>query len=334
MNPAVSSRVRALALVVLLCAARLAAAELLDESPLRFAAIGEVSIAYQDLGPADGVPVLLVMGLGAPLTYWGEPLLDALHLHGLRVIVFDNRDVGLSSCRRGDGRPWLWWHVLQYKLGLASRAAYTLEDMAGDAIGLLDHLHIARAHVVGASLGGMIAQRIALDHPERVRSLVSIMSTTGERDLPLDPPKLPRPPRGNAPRETIIAVQLEVLRRLANNDAVFDEGYARAMLERSYDRERCGTGGIRRQLVAVLAAQPTAKRLPALTVPTLVIHGELDPLLPLAHGERTAALIPGAQLVRVPGMGHSLPPAVVPAIADALTGFIDRVEVAFVAPPS
>ena len=284
-----------------------------------------IELEYELFGSEGGRPLVLIMGLGAQMILWDEEFCAALAARGHRVIRFDNRDVGLST--KIDG-----WRALDLAAAMAAAALgrpvaapYTLSDMAADAAGLLDALGIAAAHVVGASLGGMIAQTLAIEHPARVRSLTSIMSTTGDRELPPARPEaaaalLEPPPRD---REGAMARAVKVFRTIGSPGFPFDEARVRERAGRSYDR--CfPPAGVARQMLAILAAGSRAPALRRVRVPTLVIHGTEDPLVPVAHGIETAALVPGAELLVIEGMGHDLPRAVWPRVIDAIDGVSAR----------
>jgi pimeloyl-ACP methyl ester carboxylesterase len=278
-----------------------------------------IEIEYDTLGARGAEPVLLIMGLGGQLVAWTEAFCEALAARGHLVIRFDNRDVGLST--KLDGVPCdpVLDALRDARAGKPVRAAYRLSDMAGDAAGLLDALGLARAHVVGTSLGGMIAQTLAIEHPARVRTLVSIMSTTGAPDLP--PPKpeamkalLLPPPRT---REEAAAQMLEAWRVIGGPGFPFDEKRIRERAERSWDR--CHhPAGVARQLVAVQASGSRREALGAVRAPTLVIHGEDDPLVPVECGRDTLAAIPGARGLFIPGMGHDMPVELYPTLVGAI----------------
>jgi pimeloyl-ACP methyl ester carboxylesterase len=279
-----------------------------------------ISIEYDEHGDPEAPPVLLVMGLGAQMTLWPQELVDALVERGFRVIRYDNRDIGLSHKMEGAKAPGIVKLMLLSRFGLKPKVPYSLADMADDGIGLLDALGIDKAHIVGASMGGMIAQHMAFSHPERVLTLTSIMSTTGHRKLPA------------ATREAMSALT----KRPASMDeevlvehgvkvatAIGSPGYrsdpdkvrerSRALIKRSFYPQ-----GMPRQLAAIIADGDRRERLQSVKAPTLVIHGEADPLVPLAGGQDTAAHISGARLKTIPGMGHDLPLELVDEIADAI----------------
>lgn len=281
-----------------------------------------ITLEYEDYGNPGDPPVLLVMGLGAQLTLWPIELVDALVARGFRVIRYDNRDIGLSHKFHGVKAPGILKLMLLGRLGLTPRVPYTLADMAADGVGLLDALDIQKAHVVGASMGGMIAQHIAFTHPERVLSLTSIMSTTGNRRLPSAQKQaidvLTKRPVSDD-EEVLIAHGMKIARTIGSPGYPADEARLRAnvtaSVRRSYYPE-----GLARQLAAILADGDRRARLKAITAPTLVIHGEDDPLVPFAGGKDTANAIPGATLRSFPGMGHDLPLELVEPIADAIAG--------------
>jgi pimeloyl-ACP methyl ester carboxylesterase len=249
---------------------------------------------------------------------WDSAFCEALADRGFRVLRFDNRDVGLSTKFDGDPVDFLnaW---MAYTQGEPVPAPYRLSDMAADAVSLLDHLGLDSAHVVGASMGGMIAQTMAIEHPERVRTLTSIMSTTGEPDVGQPTPEalerlFNRPP---PEREAYIAHMLETSRVIGSPDH-FDENRVRERVGESYDR--CFNPlGVGRQLIGILASGPRAEGLAKLNIPTLVIHGSADPLVSPDGGERTAAVIPGAKLLIIEGMGHDQPPVFWAQIVEAIT---------------
>jgi pimeloyl-ACP methyl ester carboxylesterase len=280
-----------------------------------------MKIAYDMRGPAGAPAILLIMGLGTQMTAWSDPFCDALAAGGYQVVRFDNRDVGLSSKIEG-GRPVnMKWAFTKAMLGLKVRGPYTLDDMAADGLGLMDKLGLKTAHVVGASMGGMIAQIIAAKHPDRTRSLVSIMSSSGDRRLPQSTPEARNALFAKRPdpsdREKIIAHMMNVYRVIGSPGYPVPEEVLRPRLEASIDRSYYPQG-IGRQMLAILSDGSRVERLRTIKVPTLVIHGADDPLVPVAAGKHTAQAIPGAKLEIVPGMGHDLPPGLV----DRLSGLI------------
>lgn len=279
-----------------------------------------ISITYEDKGPKDAPAILLVMGLGGQLTLWPDEFVDALVAHGFRVIRYDNRDVGLSTRFDAAGVPNLKWMFVKAALKLPVRSAYTLADMAADGMALLDHLGIERAHVVGASMGGMIAQHIAARYPGRVLSLTSIMSTTGNPRLPRAQKEAMRvlanrPMSGDT--EAIIAYSINAARVIGSPDYPAEEERLQRRVRNDHERGWYPQG-VARQMAAIVADGDRRPMLKSIKAPTLVIHGEADPLVPLAGGRDTAENIPGARLLTIPGMGHDLPLALVDTLSGAI----------------
>lgn len=283
-----------------------------------------IDIEVEDTG-ADGSQserpvVVLIMGLGMQLVAWPPALVQALVDAGFRVVRHDNRDIGLSQHFDELGLPNLVWTFLRQRLGLPIRSAYSLNDMALDTVGVLDALKIERAHIVGVSMGGMIAQRVALSAPQRVASLTSIMSTSGARGLPQPRSEVVRALLGR-PRSTALPDLLDHYVRLYG--LIGSPGFP---TEQGLLRERISIGlrrsyhpaGTMRQMVAIAADRARAAALAAIRCPTLVIHGTADPLVPLAAGKDTARRIPGARLHTIEGMGHDLPVGVVERILEPL----------------
>ncbi|MGH7024853.1 MAG: alpha/beta fold hydrolase [Caulobacteraceae bacterium] len=293
--------------------------------------VNGLSFEYDITGNDSDEPILLIMGLGGQMTLWRRPFLDKLAARGYRVIRFDNRDVGLSEKLDAAGPPDMP-AVLQAWAGRRPvTAAYTLSDMAADAAGVLGALGIERAHIVGASMGGMIAQLVAIEHPERTLSLTSIMSTTGNRDLPPARPEAmavlntPAPdPRTNLAGFLDSAVASS--RVIGSPGYPADEAETRAFAKSN--AERCYYPvGFARQYAAILASPDRREKLASIKVPTLVIHGADDPLVPIEGGRDTAASIPGAELLVIPGMGHDVPPALYDTLAEAIDGVARRARV-------
>lgn len=278
-----------------------------------------VELEYDSFGSPGHPAVLLVMGLGAQMIFWDEAFCDGLAERGRFVVRFDNRDVGLSTKLDHLGVPDLATMLPAILAGRPVLAPYLLSDMADDAAGLLDALDLEAAHVVGASMGGMIAQTLALRHPDRVETLTSIMSTTGEPGLPGPTPEAQRvllsPPASE--RQANIERGVDTWRVIGSPGYPFDEEAIRARAGRAYDR--CfAPQGMARQLAAILASGSRHEALGALRMPTLVIHGDADPLVPLPCGEATAQAVPGAELLVLEGMGHDLPRGTWPRLLDAL----------------
>jgi pimeloyl-ACP methyl ester carboxylesterase len=281
-----------------------------------------IELCYETFGDPDGEPLLLVMGLGAQLIAWPIELCEALADRGFHVIRYDNRDVGRSTKIEG-GSTDVMAALAAAQSGQSVQSlevAYHLTDMAADAAGLLEALGIDSAHIVGASMGGMIAQTIAIEHPARVRTLTSVMSTTGEGSVGQPTPEamgqLLQPPPTT--REAAIANGVAASKVIGSPDD-FDEDVARQRSALAYDR--CFyPEGTARHLLAIVTSGDRAEGLRKVAVPTLVVHGDSDPLVTPSGGERTAELIPGATLLMLEGMGHDLPLRHIGAIVEAITG--------------
>jgi pimeloyl-ACP methyl ester carboxylesterase len=288
---------------------------------IRRATVGDVELAYETFGDPSHPPLVLVMGLATQMLGWPDEFCAALAGRGHFVVRFDNRDIGLSS-HLDDAGPADIGAIMG---GDTSTAAYRLSDMASDTVGLLDALGLDRVHLVGASMGGMIAQTVAIEHPERVRSLISIMSTTGDRSV-------------GAPSEAAIAVLLappassrdEAIDRtvatykiIGSPDYPFDEAELRERTALSYDRAY-DPAGVSRQLAAIWVSGDRTQALGKVSVPTLVIHGAADALVNISGCRATAAAIPGAELTVIDGMGHDLPRALWDRIVDAISNLTAR----------
>jgi pimeloyl-ACP methyl ester carboxylesterase len=277
-----------------------------------------IELCWDERGSGD--PLVLIMGIGAQMVLWPEGLCDALAACGFRVIRFDNRDVGLSSKLDHLGVPPIRRTLLRSLLGMSVSAPYALEDMAEDVCGLLDELGIERAHVVGASMGGMIAQTMAITNPHRMRSLVSIMSTTGKPVLLSEPRALRQlfapPPRT---RDEAIERHLALFHTVRSTGYPFDEASVRERAGLSWDRGSFPRG-VLRHLAAIGATGDRTTRLRFVRVPTLVLHGTVDPLIRPIGGRLTAEAIPGARLRWIEGMGHDLPQALWPLLTDLIGG--------------
>lgn len=275
-----------------------------------------IDIEIEDTHPGDttGRPVvLLIMGLGMQLIAWPPAMVQAIADAGFRVLRLDNRDIGLSQHFDHLGTPSLLWEGLKFRLGWRIRPLYSIEDMAADTLGVLDALNIARAHVVGVSMGGMVAQRLAVLAPSRLLSLSSIMSSSGARGLPEASPAVTRVLLSRPAGKGVQAAVDHTARLLKaigspgfpTPDAELREKVAEAA-RRSFHPQ-----GVVRQMVAIAADGTRAAALARVTAPTLVLHGRADPLVPMACGEDTARRIPGARFESIEGMGHDLPPGVV-----------------------
>ena len=267
------------------------------DQPMNLIEVNGVSIAYTTAGEEDNTPVLMIMGLMGSHKVWGEEIVNGLLEAGYRVILFDNRDTGESENLDRLGKPNLYWKFAMNYLGVDFSSPYSLSDMALDGLGVLDHLGIEKAHIVGASMGGMIAQTLAYEYPERVNSLVSIMSTTG------------------APHLSQMSQRNEQNFRNAGE----------------MDRERVHAFGfypeaMPRQMTAIMKAGDRSQQVSSINVSTLVQHGANDTLLPPDHGEHTAELIKGSEFKVYDNMGHNLPSSVLPTLLDDMIDFFRRVE--------
>ncbi|OYV00873.1 MAG: alpha/beta hydrolase [Burkholderiales bacterium PBB5] len=292
---------------------------------MRLAANG-LQIEVDIQGPPGGEPLLLVMGLGMQLTGWPDALVADLVARGFCVIRLDNRDAGLSQGFDEAGVPSLWRAAMRHTLHLPVRAPYGIADMAADALGVLDALGVASAHVCGASMGGMIAQHLAARHPQRVRSLTLMMTTSGARHLPQPRPAVQLAmlarPRSNAQADVV--AHLEKLLRLIGSPAYPpDPVLLRQRLQETVQRA-FRPQGTARQLLAVAADGDRSPLLGAIQAPTLVLHGLADPLVPPAAGQHLQQLIRHATLDLVPGMGHDLPSQLLPRMAQGISALAGR----------
>ncbi len=282
--------------------------------------VGEVELVYETIGDPGNPTLLLVMGLGMQLIHWDLELCEGLAERGFQVIRFDNRDAGLST-KIDAPVP----NVMRAMAGLRIEAPYLLSDMADDSFGLLDQLGIERAHVAGVSMGGMIAQTMAIRQPERVLSLGSMMSTNGDRRVGTPKLRVWSVMMRRAPedRDAYIKYFVRVFRMIGSPDYRLDEADMRERAAATYDRCH-NPAGTARQLGAILSSGSRTAALQRLDVPTVVIHGKRDPLIPFRAGVATAKAIPGAELLAFPGMGHDLPRELWPRFTDALTKNADR----------
>ncbi|NBW54443.1 MAG: alpha/beta hydrolase [Betaproteobacteria bacterium] len=287
--------------------------------------VNGVRIEVEDTGEKDRVAVLLIPGMAMQLIVWPEAMVHQLHQSGYRVIRLDNRDIGLSQDMADLPAPNLLWFMLQQKLGLQPKAPYSILDMAHDAIGVLDHLHIKRAHVVGVSMGGMIGQRMCLTAPERVLSLTSIMSSSGAKGLPGPTSEMRRvlfTPPAKPGTDAAYQHALRFVNALAGPGFEHPEGSQEQLVQASLKRSNRPMGAYR-QMLAAMADRERAGLLSRITTPTLVMHGKADPLVPYACGEDTAKRIPNAKLHGIEGMGHDMPPGVVNNMMARLVPFLN-----------
>jgi len=278
-----------------------------------------IQIEYETFGDRSSPALLFIAGNGAQTIFWDAEFCELLVKNGCFVIRFDNRDAGLSTKFEAAGIPDFMAAVKAAMAGKPVDSAYALNDMADDAVGLLDALGIEKAHICGASMGGMIAQVVACRHPKRVLSLTSIMSTTGNPELPQAKPETIAAVLAPAPadRQGYVEHNLNVWRKIWSPGFPFEAERARTFIEKSYDRSYYPQGAIR-QNIAIIACGDRRESLSSVKAPTLVIHGADDPLIPVAGGKDTARAIPGAKLLIIDGMGHDMPKGVWSKIADAI----------------
>ena len=275
----------------------------LDSYPLQMAAVDELDIAYRIVEPGpDRSKVVVIMGLGGSNVAWGDALISGLANGGYEVLLLDNRDTGASTRFDEWGQPLLWWELLKYRLGFSVNAPYTLNDMGADIAGLMDAVGYNEAHIIGASMGGMIAQIVAAQYPAKTRSLISIMSTTNAPHLP--------PPTDEAEMR---------LRNLATGDAEADR--EQSIRDRGFYPE-----SMQRHLMAIFKTGDRSDEVATIAAPTLVLHGADDGLVPPEHGRHTASLIPDSRFLLIEGMEHNMPEDIIPLLVDEMTGHMDAVE--------
>jgi pimeloyl-ACP methyl ester carboxylesterase len=285
-----------------------------------------ITLEVDDRGPPGGPAVLLVMGLGMQLVAWPDELVDDLVRRGLRVVRLDNRDAGLSTGFDAVGVPNVAWAGIKHALHIAQKAPYSLADMADDTLGVLDALGIAQAHVVGASMGGMIAQHLAAMQPQRVASLTLIMTTSGARHLPGPKPAVRAAmlarPRSNAP-EDVVDHLVRMWGLIGSRAHPPEPQRLRERLTATVKRA-WRPAGTARQLLAVIADGDRSTLVARIRCPTAILHGQQDPLVPVAAAHDLAAKIPGAELDIIDGMGHDLPLPLLPRLAAGIAGAVQR----------
>lgn len=286
-----------------------------------------ISLEVEDHGPPDGEPLVLIMGLGMQLVAWHEDFVASLVRRGFRVIRFDNRDIGLSQHFDHLGVPNVAIEAVKHAMGLAVRSPYSLVDMANDTAGLLDALGLRSAHVCGASMGGMIAQQLAVRHPQRVKSLTLMMTTSGARRLPgpslrVRGALLSRP---SDPKDfdSVVAHYVELYKLIGSPGYPSGDAWLRQRLAQSVRRSH-RPRSVARQLVAIAADGDRTPLLAQIKAPTQVLHGTADPLVPVAAGRDLAERIPGARLDLIEGMGHDLPLALWPRFVAAISAAASR----------
>ena len=288
-----------------------------------------LKLAYEVSGDKDAPPVLLIMGLGAQLTRWPEPFYRTLADAGFYVIRYDQRDVGLSTRMDGPRLPSLAGAALRAAIGRPVKAPYDLGDLAADAIGLLDALGLRSAHIVGASMGGMVGQILAAQHRDRARTLVSIMSTSGSRRLPQPDWRLQlallRRPGARGDRERAIQWAIALYKRIGSPGFPPDDKLLRAQVTGDIDRSY-HPRGLRRQMLAILASGSRTSILGEITAPTLILHGAEDPLIPVAAAYDLQRRIRGSRMEVFPGMGHDLPRALIPTITTQIIDHLRRAD--------
>ena len=275
----------------------------LDSYPLQMAVVGELDIAYRIVEPDPEKPkAVAIMGLGGSNVAWGDALISGLANGGYEILLLDNRDTGASTRFDEWGQPVLWWELLKYRLGFSVNAPYTLNDMGADIAGLMEIVGYDEAHIVGASMGGMIAQIVAAQYPEKTRSLISIMSTTNAPHLP--------PPTDEAEMR---------LRNLATGEAKADR--EQSIRDRGFYPE-----SMQRHLMAIFKTGDLSDAVATIVAPTLVLHGVDDGLVPPEHGRHTASLIRESRFLLIEGMAHNMPKDIIPLLVDEMTGHMDAVE--------
>ena len=287
-----------------------------------------IEIVFDTFGDPSGSPILLIMGLGAQMIDWKDEFCERLASRDYWVIRYDNRDVGLSTKFDDAGVPNMLKMLVASSQGERLESPYTIKDMADDAAGLLDALEIEKAHVIGVSMGGMIAQSMAVHHPTRLATLISIMSSTGEPDLPPPTPEALAVLTTPAPtdREGYIGSSVEGWKVLSGPKFPPDEKLLREHAGLKFDRG-LHPAGVARQMAAILASGGRRESLKSVTTPTLVIHGDADPLVPVEGGVDTADAIPGAELIIMEGMGHNLPDELWPQLIDAIVIHSSRIKI-------
>ncbi|MGH9476436.1 MAG: alpha/beta fold hydrolase [Terriglobales bacterium] len=296
---------------------------LVDEMAVEVGPSG-MNLTYQRIGKLDAPVVLLIMGVAGQSIHWPDVFCQALVDRGLQVIRFDNRDAGLSTHLTDAPPP----NLPAALAGDLTSVSYTLSHMAGDAVGLLDALGVDKAHIVGASMGGQIAQTMAIEHPDRVLSLTSMMSTTGNMSVGQPSMEMLRELFAGPPavtRDEVIQQSLRAMRVVGSPGYPSDEAEVAARAGRAYDRSHDPIGSAR-QAIATVASGDRTERLRHLQVPTLVIHGLADRMRDVSGGRATGEVITGAELVLIEGMGHDLPPGLRPLLATRIAEFVWHVE--------
>ena len=275
----------------------------IESHTLRMAQLGQLDIAYRVVAPGTNKPkAVVIMGLGGSNVAWGDKLISGLARGGYEIMLLDNRDTGASTRFDEWGQPRLWWELLKYRLGFSVNAPYTLNDMGADIARVMDIVGYDEAHIIGASMGGMIAQIVAAQYPHKTRSLISIMSTTNAPHLP--------PPTAEAEAN---------LRNLATGEAEKDR--EQGIRDRGFYPE-----SMQRHLMAIFKTGDRSAEVATITVPTLILHGADDGLVPPAHGRHTASLIQDSRFLLIEGMAHNMPEDIIPILVNKMTAHMDAVE--------
>ena len=288
-----------------------------------FARNGQVEIFYKDLGPAENTPVILVMGLGGQLTYWPDYLLDYLIKSGYRPIIFDNRDVGLSTSFESAGRPNVFLNYLKFYLNLPIKSPYSLDDMSNDIIAILDNLDIEKSHLIGMSMGGMISQHVLINNPNRFYSYTQIASMVKAPDASTAPKgrlgELLRNRAGHSlSDEQRIDRAIEIYTLLGTGKENFNNPEFRQGVKKNIERSPNDTG-FSRQLLAIIADRKRINSIQKIATPTLIIHGTLDPLIPISEGKRSHELIKNSSFIEIKDMGHLLSQEILEEFSEPLS---------------
>ncbi len=301
----------------------------IQDQVIQYANVGEVTLAYLDLGSPTDKAIILVAGFGQQLAGWSNDFVNSLILGGYRVILFDNRDVGLSSKFTHVSTPIKQIQFLRMSLGFSVKSPYTLSDMAGDVIGLMDHLDISDAHIAGVSMGGLIAHLIAEKYPGRTASMVSIMSTSGDPSLPSAEKSLIKlllnGPGARATRQEYIDYYMLLASKVGSRTFTVPDEIQRERFGYMYDRSFCPEG-VTRQLLAVLRNGDNTEALKRITVPSMVVNGEQDPICLPPHARHIAELIPDSRLVLLKDMGHGLEKEVSLLVTNEMINFYRELD--------
>ncbi len=295
-----------------------------------YAKLGDIKLAYVDVGNKSDETIVLIMGYGQQLSYWGDEFVTCLVNGGYRVVLFDNRDTGLSTKFDSVKTPKLFWQGLRHRFGLKVQAPYSLEDMAADALGLLDSLKIKRAHIAGASMGGLIAQIFASSYPERTLSMVSIMSTSADPGLPKPDTKILRKlyvdkPKGEYSKQEYVDYQCDLSLEIGSQTYPASRDSLNERFDYMYDRCHYAEGAAR-HLFAVMSNGSNTERLKTVSVPALVINGAQDPICFPSHGRHIADMIPNSKLVIYKDMGHGLEKEVSQQVTQGMMAFFSELN--------